>query len=112
MVPFTDKIVSSSGKTFFLTENLISADYGVNVATCKLCSEQYVEQLINKFFETSTTDRNHESLNTQQQNGNAAPLFHCSNYHHDHTNVQLLDCCEITYVFKPYDTGISDVFES
>ena len=40
MVPFTHVIVSSSGSTFSLEQNLTCADYDAYVATCKLCSEQ------------------------------------------------------------------------
>ena len=102
MVPFTHKIVSSNGRTFSLKQNLTCTDYGVYVATCKLCSEQYVGQTVNKFSKRWTTHRSQWKANTQQKNDNAALRFHFANFHQDQINPQLSECYETTYVFKPY----------
>ena len=112
MVPFTHKIVSSRGRTFSLEQNLTCADYGVYTTTCKLCSEQYVGQTVNKFSKRWTTHRSQWKANTQQKNDNAALRLHFANFHQDQINPQLSECYEITYVFKPYDPSNLDIYES
>ena len=112
MVPFTHKIVSSSGRTFSLKQNLTCIDYGIHVATCKLFSEQYVEQTVNKFSKRWTTHRSQWKTNTQQKNYNAALRLHFAYFYQDQINPQLSECYEITYVFKPYDPSNLDIYES
>ena len=48
MVPRVSQIMSKT-KTFPLNQNLTCANYGIYVATCVLCHEQYVGQTKNKF---------------------------------------------------------------
>ena len=97
MVTFTHKIVSSSGRTFSLKQNLTCADYGEYVATCKLCSEQYVGQTVNKILKRWSTHRSQWKANTQQKNDSAALHLHFANFHQDQINPQLSECYEITY---------------
>ena len=101
MVPFTHKIISISGRIFSLKQNLTCADYGVDVATCKLCSEQYVGQTANKFSKRWTTHRSQRKANTQQKNDNAALRLHSPNFHQGQINPQLSECNEITRYLNP-----------
>jgi len=48
MVPKVTALYSK-GKLFPLRQMLTCANYGIYVATCKLCGEQYVDQTSNKF---------------------------------------------------------------
>ena len=48
MVPRVSQIMSKT-KTFPLNQKLTWADYGIYVATCVICHEQYVAQTKNKF---------------------------------------------------------------
>ena len=97
MVPFTHKIVSSSDRTFSLKQNLTCADYGVIVATCRLCSEQYVGQTVYKFLKRWTNHCSQWKGNTQQKNDNAAFSLHFANFYHDQINPQLSERYKITY---------------
>jgi len=48
MVPCISQIMGKN-KTFSLNQKLTCANYGIYVATCVICHEQYVEQTNNKF---------------------------------------------------------------
>ena len=48
MVPIVSQLLTKT-KTFKLNQSLICADFGIYVATCVICHEQYVGQTSNKF---------------------------------------------------------------
>ena len=45
----TSTITAANGKIFALKQTLNCSNYGIYVATCRLCHKQYVGQTINKF---------------------------------------------------------------
>ena len=49
MVHQTSTITAANGKIFALKQTLDCSNYGIYVATCRLCNQQYVGQTINKF---------------------------------------------------------------
>ena len=48
MVPNVSQLLTKT-KTFKLNQSLTCADFGIYVATCVICHEQYVGQTSNKF---------------------------------------------------------------
>ena len=49
MLHQTSTITAAKGKIFALKQTLNCSNYGIYVATCRLCHKQYVGQTINKF---------------------------------------------------------------
>ena len=49
MVHQTSTITAANEKIFTLNQTLDCSNYGIYVATCRLCHKQYVGQTINKF---------------------------------------------------------------
>ena len=49
MVHQTSTITAANGKIFALKQTLDCSNYGIYVATCRLCHKQYIGQNINKF---------------------------------------------------------------
>ena len=95
----------SKGKLFPLRQVLTCANYGIYVATCKLCGEQYAGQTSNKFskrwnFHRSSWDTVNLS-NDQEQ----VPLLHHV-VHEDkiEKKPKISECFIVTFVEQPsYD---------
>ena len=49
MVHQTSTITAANGKIFALKQTSECSNYGIYVATCRLCHKQYIGQTINKF---------------------------------------------------------------
>ena len=64
MVPNVSQLLTKT-KTFKLNQSLTCADFGIYVATCVICHEQYVGQTSNKFSKRWSAHRNNCHWNKQ-----------------------------------------------
>ena len=89
----------SKGKLFPLRQMLTCANYGIYVATCKLCGEQYVGQTSNKFWKRWNS--RHSSWNTVSLSNDQeqVPLLH--HVVHEHMikkKPKISECFIVTFV--------------
>jgi len=81
MVNYT-KVLETPSKTFQLKQKLNSTNYGIYMATCTICSKQYVGQTINKFSIRWNAYRSiWNSFDATADNDKAALLKHFYKYH-------------------------------
>jgi len=66
----------SKGKMFPLRQMLTWANYGIYVATCKLCGEQYVGQTSNKFLKRWNSHRSSWNTANLSNDQEQVPLLH------------------------------------
>jgi len=66
----------SKGKLFPLRQILICANYGIYVATCKLCGEQHVGQTSNKFSKRWNSHRSSWNTVNFSNDQEQVPLLH------------------------------------
>ena len=65
MIHQTSTITAANEKIFALKQTLDCSNYGIYMATCRLCHKQYIGQTINKFLNAgATTDLFGINLNT------------------------------------------------
>ena len=104
-------IKSKEGKVFSLKQKLCCKNYGIYAAQCIRCAETYVGQTSASFskrwngpraawrkFSTNPLqdkDKKHE-LNEEQ-----ALLDHYLRYHKEHSNIQLSEAYNITFIEEP-----------
>ena len=77
MVPNVAQLLTKT-KTFKLNQSLTCADFGIYVATCVICHEQYVGQTSNKFSKRWSTHRsnwNKQDCKTDSDKDLVAALF-------------------------------------
>jgi len=84
-----------------LTQRLSYANYGIYVATCLLCKEQYVGQTKNKFSVRWTAHRNNWDKSTGKEEG-ALIKHYTMKYLAISENLPLLpNCYMVTFVEQP-----------
>ena len=112
MVNNAKTITSSSGKVFHIKQNLTCKDFGVYVATCKLCPSQYVGQTVKSF---STRWSGHRAVwknGCSDVDDRAALRIHYIKNHPNVVNLDLADAFEVTFVDKPKHPVNLDIVES
>ena len=104
MVHETSTITAANGKIFALKQTLDCSNYGIYVATCRLCHKQYIGQTINKF---SKRWCHHRFIWNQFKYDNiddrAALLHHYHTFHRLilQTKPDIADCFFVTFVDQP-----------
>ena len=105
MVHQTSTITAANGKKIFaIKQTLDCSNYGIYVATCRLCHKQYVGQTINKF---SKRWCHHRFIWNQFKYDNiddkAALLHHYHTFHRLtlQTKPDIADCFFVTFVDQP-----------
>ena len=95
----------SKGKWFPLRQVLTCANYGIYVATCKLCGEQYVGQTSNKFSKRWNSHRSSWDTVSLSNDQEQVPLLHHVVHEHKiEKKPKISECFIVTFVEQPsYD---------
>lgn len=118
MVAPTNTIRTPKGQEFKLRQNLCCKDNGIYVATCSICSHQYVGQTKNKFSTRWNSHRHfwnkHISIKKLDTSKDDSALL--SHFNKNHSNYisekpSLSNCFKVTFVEKP-STDRLDTAES
>ena len=98
----------SKAKLFPLRQMLTCANYGIYVATCKLCREQYVGQTSNKFSKRWNSNRSSwNTVNSSNDQEQVPLLHHVVHEHKIEKKPKINGCFVVTFVEQPsYDTLI------
>ena len=103
MVPNVSQLLTKT-KTFKLNPSLTCADFGIYVATCVICHEQYVGQTSNKFSKRWSAHRsnwNKQDCKTDRDKDQMALSRHCSENHGTINKPPLHEAYTVTFVEKP-----------
>jgi len=95
----------SKGKLFPLRQVLTCTNYGIYVATCKLCGEQYVGQTSNKFSKRWNSHRSSwNTVNLSDDQEQVPLLHHVVHEHKIEKKPKISECFIVTFVEQPsYD---------
>ena len=91
-------------KTFKLNQSLTCADFGIYVATCVICREQYVGQTSNKFSKRWSAHRsnwNKQDCKTDSDKDQMALSRHYSENHNTINKPPLHEACIVPFVEQP-----------
>ena len=101
MVNYTE-VLETPSKTFQPKQKLNCTNYGSYVATCTICSKQYVGQTINKFSIRWNAHRSiWNSFDATADNDKAALLKHSCNYQDLTQKTPISQCFKVTFVKQP-----------
>jgi len=103
MVPNVSQLLTKT-KTFKLNQSLTCADFGIYVATCVICHEQYVGQTSNKFSKRWTAHRsnwNKQDCKTDSDKDQMALSRHYSENHGTINKPPLHEAYTVTFVEQP-----------
>ena len=96
MVNTTSNITSQSGRKFKLRHQLSCKDFGIYVASCQLCSSQYVGQTVTSFSQRWNTHRSVWKSDCKDMDDKAALKIHYSKYHPQAIGLKLADAFTVT----------------
>lgn len=114
MVTTESVLQTATGKRIPLKQNLNCKNYGIYVATCLECNEQYVGQTINKFSKRWAGHRaTWKKFDCNVQNEQASLLIHYTKLHPSALNNYpvLSQCFKVTFVDQP-PQHLLDKFEN
>ena len=105
MVPNVSQLLTKT-KTFKLSQSLTCADFGIYVATCVVCHEQYVGQTSNKFSKRWSAHRsywNKQDCKTDSDKDQMALSRHYSGNHGtiNKPHLHLHEAYTVTFVEQP-----------
>jgi len=103
MVPNVSQLLTKT-KTFELNQSLTCADFGIYVATCVICHEQYVGQPSNKFSKRWSAHHNNwnkEDCKTDSDKDQMALSRHYSENHSTINKPPLHEAYTVTFVEQP-----------
>ena len=106
MVDETTSIHAPSG-AIALQERLTCRDFGIYVANCRLCKEQYVGQTMNTFSIRWNQHRmqwnKRVTRNSNKHNDNVALRKHFEKFHREFIlqNPDISECYSVIFVAKP-----------
>ena len=103
MVPNVSQLLTKT-KTFKLNQSLTCADFGIYVATCLICHEQYVGQTSNKFSKRWSAHRsnwNKQYCKTDSDKDQMALSRHCSKNHGTINKPPLHEAYTVTFFEQP-----------
>ena len=103
MAPNVSQLLTKT-KTFKLNQSLTCADFGIYVATCVICHEQYVDQTSNKFSKRWSAHRsnwNKQDCKTDSDKDQMALSRHYSENHGTINKPLLHEACTVTFVDQP-----------
>ena len=112
MVICSDTIKTPTGKTFRLRTALICSDWGIYVATCLTCNQQYVGQTCNSFSIRWNGHRSMWKKGVVEKNDRAALRTHYFKKHSLLNDLTLPQAYSVTFVDKPHNKGMLDTYES
>ena len=112
MLTITKTIKSNSGKVFQIKQNLTCKDFGIYVATCKLCTSQYVGQTVRNFSSRWSGHRSIWKNCCSDIDDRAALKIHYAKNHPDTVGLDLADAFTVTFVDKPNKPEHLDILES
>jgi len=103
MPPNVSQLLTKT-KTFKLNQSLTCADFGIYVATCVICHEQYVGQNSNKFSKRWSAHRsnwNKQDCKTDSDKDQMALSRHYSENHGTINKPPLYEAYIVTFVEQP-----------
>ena len=103
MAPNVSQLLTKT-KTFRLIQSLTCADFGIYVATCVICHEQYVSQTSNKFSKRWSAHRskwNKQYCKTDRDKDQMALSRHYSENHGTINKPPLHETYTVTFVEQP-----------
>jgi len=103
MVPNVSQLLTKT-ETFKLNQSLTCADFGIYVATCVICHEQYVGQTSNKFSKRWSAHRsnwNKQDCKTDSDKDQMALSRHYSENHGIINKPPLHEAYTVTFVEQP-----------
>ena len=112
MVVETTSVQSKSGDIFYLRKYLNCKDHGIYVATCRVCSSQYVGQTMTSFAERWQSHRSAWKSGVVEMDDRAALRVHFFRQHPDKKHFELPDAFSVTFIDKPRMPKDLDVLES
>ena len=119
MIIEKNKIINKSGELINLRKQLNCSDYGIYLATCKVCKENYVGQTMTSFSKIWNTHRNiwnnstNSKFNTEETKfeDNQALVMHYKKKHGETKGKLLSDAYSVTLLEKPDKTKL-DIAEN
>ena len=112
MVEETSIIRSESGMCFNINLILSCKNFGIYVATCKVCPAQYVGQTVNSFSERWSSHRSTWKSGVSERNDRAALRVHFVEKHPEKIDINLADAFVVAFVDSPRCPKDLDVLES
>ena len=112
MVCTTESIKSSTGKIFKINDHLTCKDFGIYVATCRLCTSQYVGHTVNNFSKRWNQHRSIWKNGCSESDDRAALRIHYAKFHPKAGSIDMADAFEVTFVDKPSNPKHLDILES
>jgi hypothetical protein len=112
MVISSDTITTPTDRSFRIHTNLTCSDWGIYVATCRVCDHQYVGQTCTSF---STRWNGHRAMwkkGTVEKNDKAALRTHFYKKHPLSGDFTLPQAYSVTFVDKPCKKNMLDILES
>ena len=103
MVPTVSQLLTKT-KTFKLNQSLTCADFGIYVAICVICHEQYIGQTSNKFSQRWSAHRsnwNKQDCKTDSDKDQMALSRHYSENHGTINKPPLHEAYTVTFVEQP-----------
>ena len=100
MVPNVSQLLTKT-KTFKLNQSLTCTDFGIYVATCVICHEQYVGQTSKKFSKRWSAHRSNWNKQDCQTDSDKDQTWHYSENHSTINNPPLHKACTVTFVEQP-----------
>jgi len=100
MVPNVSQLLTKT-KTFKLNQSLTCANFGIDIATCVICHEQYVGQTSNKFSKRWSAHRsnwNKQGCKTDSDKDQMALSRHYSENHDTVNKPPLHEAYTVTFV--------------
>ena len=112
MVISSDTITTPTNKTFHLHTTLTCSDWGIYVATCRVCKHQYVGQTCTSFSSRWNGHRAMWKKGVVEKNDRAALRTHYSKKHSVSGDLTLPQAYSVIFVDKPCNKAMLDMFES
>jgi len=105
MVPNVSQLLTKT-KTFKLSQSLTCADFGIYVATCVVCHEQYVGQTSNKFSKRWSAHRSYWNKGDCKTDSNKDQMALSRHYSGNHGTINkphlhLHEAYTVTFVEQP-----------
>jgi hypothetical protein len=112
MVATTDSIMMKNGRYVKVAKASICSDWGIYVATCRICGEHYVGQTCTTFSKRWNTHRSTWRNGAEDVGDKAALLKHYSTFHPTESGRDLEAAFTVTFVDRSNDPSGLDLLES
>ena len=112
MVISTNTIKTPNNQIIRLKTSLTCKDWGIYVATCLICKHQYVGQTSTSFSSRWNGHRSTWNRGVLDSTDKAALRVHYNKYHQLTDDLALSGAYSVTFVAKPDNKTMLDLFES